>query len=184
MRKAFTIVELLVVMAVIGILITLAVVGIQAIQKAQRETTRLNDMRNLLAFIEEYNSKFRMYPKHYSFFINDTSGEGKVICIYRPEGWYSGVDTNCTISNIGTGLYNRLIFQQPGAEIYGNNFSGVDIDTTVTAPGGDCEVPKSPDNWTIYYRSNIGINGVEYPQQFGLYACTENGLTQKFGELK
>ena len=43
MKRAFTIVELLVVMAVIGILITLAVVGIQAIQKAQRETVRMND---------------------------------------------------------------------------------------------------------------------------------------------
>ena len=37
MKKAFTIVELLVVMAIIGILLTLAVVGIQQLQKQQME---------------------------------------------------------------------------------------------------------------------------------------------------
>jgi prepilin-type N-terminal cleavage/methylation domain-containing protein len=63
-KKSFTIVELLVVMAVIGILITLAVVGIQALQKSQRELTRQNDLRNISAAMAQFYSKFRRYPYH------------------------------------------------------------------------------------------------------------------------
>ncbi|MEI6887483.1 MAG: prepilin-type N-terminal cleavage/methylation domain-containing protein [bacterium] len=61
-KKAFTIVELLVVMAVIGVLLSLAVFGIQALQKSQRETQRLNDLRNIQGTLESFYSKNRRYP--------------------------------------------------------------------------------------------------------------------------
>ncbi|MEI6462202.1 MAG: type II secretion system protein [bacterium] len=62
MKKAFTIVELLVVMAVIGVLISLSIVGVQAVQKAQRETSRLTDLSNIQGALESYFQKYERYP--------------------------------------------------------------------------------------------------------------------------
>jgi prepilin-type N-terminal cleavage/methylation domain-containing protein len=92
MRKAFTIVELLVVMAVISILISLAVVGIQAIQKSQRELSRQNDIRNIAGAMAEYYAKNRVYPLNYSWF--SVGSDNKSICFYAyPTGWYPGIDS-------------------------------------------------------------------------------------------
>ncbi len=182
MRKAFTIVELLVVMAVIGILITLAVVGIQAIQKSQRETTRLNDMRNIVSSLFEYYTSNRVYPPDISWLYIGTDGEE--ICIYDwPGGWATSDDRECRIDYKGTAFFNKVNLGQKGAVTSGQYFDGEEIASTVTAPGGDCEVPKSPDTWTIYYKTNFGgFSGT--PQIYGLYFCSESGLSQNFGEVK
>ena len=56
-KKAFTLVELLVVMVIIGILIGLAIFGLSTAQKGGRDTSRKNDVRNIVTAMESYASK-------------------------------------------------------------------------------------------------------------------------------
>jgi prepilin-type N-terminal cleavage/methylation domain-containing protein len=57
LKEAFTLVELLVVMVIIGILIGLAVFGLSAAQKSARDTNRRNDVRNIVNALETYAIK-------------------------------------------------------------------------------------------------------------------------------
>jgi prepilin-type N-terminal cleavage/methylation domain-containing protein len=200
MKKAFTIVELLVVMAVIGILITLAVVGIQAIQKAQRETSRINDIRNFQTKLEEFYGKYRFYPRMLST-KTEVKGEiasgwnpGKRICISYPNPPSTvGNSYNCvsTTANGGDGGSANAPFTFidtiPGAGIYAVNENTVAVYSTFNCNsnfplqqdgnGIDGGTPNA-EQWGIFYKS-IGST----PQQYTLFGCTENGKTANWGTL-
>jgi len=196
MRKAFTIVELLVVMAVIGILISLAVVGIQAIQKAQRETTRQNDLRNFQSKIEEFYGRFRFYPRMVTAGSRiEVKGEtvpgwdpGKRVCISNPT---AGNFYNCTSSTTtgsdgadkpfsfldvssGTGIYTVT---EVTVATYSTFNCNSNFSLQQDANGLVGSAPSS-EQWGIFYKSN-GLA----PQQYTLFGCTETGKTQNFGTL-
>ena len=180
MKRAFTIIELLIVMAVIGILITLAVVGISALQRSQRETMRLNDMRNIKVSLTDFYTKYRNYPPSYDYLVISPDW---YLCIKDwsvANGGNAGIDSTCNATTTGDMYYNKIKINQQGAAINANNFAGVPISTTVTAPSADCVTGKGPDTWSIYYKTNFVGTGA---QQYGLYACTENGLSINFGEI-
>lgn len=180
MKRAFTIIELLVVMAVIGILITLAVVGISAIQRSQRETMRLNDLRNIKVALTDFYTKYRNYPPTYDYFFVSPDWH---LCIKDwsiANGGQAGNDSTCNATATGNMYFNKIKINQQGASIYQNSFSGVPISSTVSAPSADCEKGKGPDTWSIYYKTNFIGTGA---QQYGLFGCTENGLSINFGEI-
>jgi len=174
MKKAFTIVELLVVMAVIGILISLAVVGIQAIQKSQRETTRLNDIRNLDAKLAEYYTKYRVYPH-----IEDDSGLSDIkvdqvapdvgLCLLTP-GTGDGNDCDVDVSNP---VYFSILKTSPGVQITAESLASYDTFTCGDGTYGTSE------SFYIYY----GHRSVSAPQQYALFGCLESGKTINFGSL-
>ena len=175
MKKAFTIVELLVVMAVIGILITLAVVGIQAIQRSQRETTRLNDITNLNSKLTEYYSKYRLYP-HID--INDNPlSDIKVdnispdigICLFIPG---NGDGNDCEVSAPVSVVYS-VLKTSPGVGLAYEGLASYDTYTCGDGLYGTSEI------FTIFY----GHNSVSSPQQYALFGCLESGKTIKFGSL-
>ena len=181
MKKAFTIVEILVVMAVIGILITLAVVGISAVQRSQRETLRLNDLRNLKIALQDFYTKYRNYPPDNTWIRLVPDGSVCIYDWYAPYGPRTGAsDTTCDIATTGNAYFTKIKFNQQGGVVNNNYFNNVPIAATVTAVGGNCENPTTADTWTIYYKTNLAGYGA---QVFGLYACTENGLSVNYGEL-
>lgn len=184
LKSAFTIVELLVVMAVLGILISLAVVGIQAIQKSQRETTRANDVKNLVASLAEYYGKFRTYPGT----LDDTSSELKVdnvggtqgICLFKPgQGTVSSSqlgDGDCDVeTESGAGLYSILKFGQLNLVISLADFQSLYIHSTYTCADSD----MTADLWRIIYINRGSGNST---QAYGLWYCSENGKSINFGE--
>ena len=199
MKKAFTIVELLVVMAVIGILITLAVVGIQAIQKAQRETVRMNDFRNLQAKIEEYYGKYRLYPNFSHMVI---APDGSAVCLLNPsaaDARFSVANGRC---NQNTTL-NAEFFSSTPISIRLNTLSDplgyiqwfleLSYDYITTEPAWGCNGTLwaganqvSPENWFLLY-SISQSNGYDEPgvtktaQQYRLGGCTENGPISPVG---
>ncbi len=151
-KKAFTIVELLVVMAVIGVLLSLAVFGIQALQKNQRETQRLNDLRNIQGSLESFYSKYRRYP------INtmEVAAEG----------------TNFYIDYGQHGQGGTIIFATiPIQSLTPSFFPDIYNNPTVCA-----DHPATADTWTIFYGTNP-----QSPQEYGLFACTENGKSNNLG---
>lgn len=54
--KGFTLLELLIVIAIIGILSTIAAVSYSSVQKKTRDTRRVNDMRSIQGAFEQYYS--------------------------------------------------------------------------------------------------------------------------------
>lgn len=198
MKKAFTIVELLVVMAVIGILITLAVVGIQAIQRAQRETVRQNDLRNLQSKLEEYYGKYRMYPNFDHMVV---SADGKAVCLLHPSapdasGLGIGSNNRCN-SNItqNSEFFSTLAISIP-INTFGNPLGYVQwyielsYDYITTHYQWGCTGTQwigtnaiNADNWILLYsisQSN-GYGGSDASQQYRLGGCTENGPISPVG---
>ncbi|MEI6462199.1 MAG: type II secretion system protein [bacterium] len=150
-KKAFTIVELLVVMAVIGVLLSLAVFGIQALQKSQRETQRLNDLRNIQGTLESFYSKNKRYPLNTELPTPDT--------------------TNFVITATGAATPFATIPIQSLTPSISTDYTATSAyKTPPTCPA------TSADTWTIFYRVST-----DSPQEYALFACTENGLSTNLG---
>ena len=62
-EKGFTLVELLVVMAIIGVLIGLAIAGLNVARRNARDTARKADIQNIRILLEDYYTKNKQYPK-------------------------------------------------------------------------------------------------------------------------
>ena len=61
-EKGFTLVELLVVMAIIGILIGLAIAGLNVARRNSRDVTRQADVQNIRILLEDWYIKHKRYP--------------------------------------------------------------------------------------------------------------------------
>lgn len=200
-QKAFTIVELLVVMAVIGILITLAVVGINAIQNSQRQLGIANDLRNFEALLNEYYGKYRFYPNLDSggFFSDTGAGFSRVamdkvmpnlgICLIIPGK--EAISSACDVDNLDKNKYfSSVKMSQPTISkdiVFGNNIGDPVVRASYFSSGqvnNDCN----------FWRNNVAADqklGIErwgliygtYPasQEYMLSACNDQGVLQNIG---
>ena len=62
-RYAFTLVELLVVIAVIGILVSMLFPAVQAVRGATRQSSCLNNLRNVVMAVHNFESSNQSFPK-------------------------------------------------------------------------------------------------------------------------
>lgn len=201
-QKAFTIVELLVVMAVIGILISLAVVGINAIQNSQRQLGIANDLRNFEALLNEYYGKYRLYPNldgdpnTQGGFFNENGGPftrvvmdktmpNLGICLVIPGK--EGVSATCNVDSIDRNKYFSAVkMSQPTistAIVFGNNIGDPVVRATYFSSGqvkNDCNFHINAgnvgvDKWALIYGT--------YPanQEYMLSACNDQGVLQNIG---
>jgi len=186
--RAFTIVELLVVMAVIGILITLAVVGIQALQRSQRETVIANDLRNIQGALVQYYAKYRQYPSVSDDLSDelkfDGQGAKQGLCLTLPfkgdiVAEKMGGDYICDIETTDS-VALSYIFSRITTEQLGIYYNPPDFTTGSTYSGWNCSNfdTQGGNAWMLGYIS--GFPG-EYPQEYALFACTENGKSINYG---
>jgi general secretion pathway protein G len=76
-NKGFTLVELLVVMAILGILVTLVAGGFRTAQMRGRDSKRKSDLKEIANALEVFYSDHNKYP--------DASGEQIEACPYNPS---------------------------------------------------------------------------------------------------
>jgi prepilin-type N-terminal cleavage/methylation domain-containing protein len=182
-KKSFTIVELLVVMAVIGILITLAVVGIQALQKSQRELSRQNDLRNIASTLAQFYSKYRRYPYHSDEDQTEFMPCEKYVVIVNPghaTEYGTGCNGDSTPPQSASSEYARIPLSVPGVGSYLGGWMGAGgYETSWSA--FDCNASglnTDADTWHIVYGSGFPGSSA---QTYILGACTEGGKTTNFG---
>jgi len=159
-NKSFTIVELLVVMAVIGVLLSLAVFGIQALQKNQRETQRMQDLKNIQGQLEAFYTKYRRYP------VSGSNNNAEL----RVNG--NNPEINVGFQPDPSSTFATIPIQSMTPLILVGNYDTYDCNDPFNTP--------SADNWNIIYatiRQDLNPN----PQVYELFGCTEGGKTNNLG---
>lgn len=66
-KKGFTLLELLVAMAIIAVLLALAIFGILQVQKNSRETQRRKALEDINIGINDFYSRYGQYPSYINF---------------------------------------------------------------------------------------------------------------------
>jgi len=141
-RGGFTLIEMLIVVAIIGILAGAVIVGLGPAQKGGRDARRLSDLRQVQNALELYYNKNQKYPNSLSS--NDWAGlsgalTGAAIGVNNvpkdpqsTQTYYYATDTNGTTYVLGTLLEN------PTGQAASSTYSG-------TTPSG-LQAPAFPSN--------------------------------------
>ena len=93
MKKGFTLVELLVVIAIIGILSTLSVVSLNSARAKARDARRLSDIKQIRTALDMYYDASSTYPT--TSCTSTPLGTGNCACL-TSVGWTNTSTTNCT----------------------------------------------------------------------------------------
>ncbi len=72
-KRGFTLLELLVVIAIIGLVGTMAAVAVNAARTKQRDATRLSQVRQVQAALEEFFNQSNAYPLGTALPLGDTA---------------------------------------------------------------------------------------------------------------
>ena len=155
MKKAFTLVELLVVMAIIGVLAAMAVGSFRTAQLRGRDAQRKSDLKQISHSLELFYADYGRYP-------NNTV-DGKIVgCPYTTDG-ITPKDPNCTwgTGNFTDGktVYFRVLPDDPSTnsdyfyELVGTNnqkyriFANLENTEDQDCVAGDCST--SPYNFAV-----------------------------------
>jgi type II secretion system protein G len=144
--KAFTLIELLIVIAVIGILVAVILPNLIGMRERARDTVRKNDLAQL-------GKALRLYFNDYGFYPNDPGQE--ICCDASPV--YNNCTNSCGVNfEIGTTSYMKAI--PPSTEYDYYQLDGGD-DFLLSIPlenASDQDLAKSADRCgqtpgTLYY---------------------------------
>jgi prepilin-type N-terminal cleavage/methylation domain-containing protein len=75
-RKGFTLIEMLIVIAIIGILASIVLVGLGPVQKKGRDSRRISDLKEIQTALELYFNKNGSYPSDSSWATLQTDLKG------------------------------------------------------------------------------------------------------------
>ena len=127
--KGFTLVELMVAMAIIGVLLGLAIFGVSAAQRGQRDTARKAALQDINIGIQDYYDRNNRYPAYVrgdgtNIYLSDNSGctGAKTITVPLKNVQTTGGTTGCTAGStavtIGSTVdnqYTRICLRMSGA---------------------------------------------------------------------
>ncbi|MDR3232874.1 MAG: DUF1559 domain-containing protein [Planctomycetaceae bacterium] len=135
MKKAFTLVELLVVIAVISVLIALLIPAVQAVREAGRRTQCLNHQKQLGIALLHYENSYRQFPgwRDYGYFGGASAGGDNI-----QGGEAAPGNTTGGVRGQVSWFFSILPFCEETA-LFSNLKAGSDPATSAVKPG---EIPE------------------------------------------
>lgn len=199
-RGGFTLVELLVVMAIIAVLVSLLLPAVQSVREQGRQTECKNNLKNIALALQNYHGTFKVFPPGriaqpggFNFDLNFTSGpafvnikNGQQVQIDRwlltaPWTWQAMILPQMEASTVGVN------FNQ--AKDSPNNLLAI----RVRIPSYNCpsaSLPSPPDGiGYCNYRGNsggivgdpsLGFNGVLFPNSAISIRDVKDGTSNTF----
>jgi prepilin-type N-terminal cleavage/methylation domain-containing protein len=153
-RRGFTLIEMLVVVAIIGILASSVLVGLGQATKTGRDARRVSDLKNIQNGLELYYNKNQTYPVS----ISDWNGLktaliggsiGVKTIPQDPKGtYYYATDGSGSTYVLGA------ILEDPSGAATNSSYKGAPPSNGMSFPGGTCgEAVTSPQNGYLYCTS-------------------------------
>lgn len=147
-RKGFTLIEMLIVIAIIGILASIVLVGLGPIQRQARDSRRISDLRSVQTLLEICYTRNGQYPNsaNYATLATALVGTGA-----PPAGCGTPAPARVVPNDPNAG--GTYLYGQTGGTSYtlgatlediGNNALDTDIDGTVN--GVNCGVAGPTDS--------------------------------------
>jgi len=113
-RNAYTLIELLVAITIIGILLTIGAVSWSAFAARSRDDTRKTEIRRMKNILEQYYADQRTYPT----FVNQSGGSR---LIYSAQWQLTDSTGGCTNPSLTNRLASRYVGTFPSAPKVKNN---------------------------------------------------------------
>ena len=157
-KKAFTLIELMVAMAIIGVLIGLTVYGISIAQQAQRDTERKSALSDITLGETSYEQTYSTAPKFIDFdssnaYIGDVSGLSSTNCS----------TSHCVAVHLKGAAIPSVVGNLNGASM---SVLGTQTNTTTTKYGFE--------NCTSGYYIGICLEG---GKPYSLGTCSDSSIT-------
>lgn len=110
-EKGFTLVEIVIVLAIAGLIMVIVFVGVQGAQRARRDAVRKNDNARIAALLEQFrsNSTAAAYPTEAEFDNGGAFNTGYIDVDATFNGYTftgTGALTACVGTNAGTASYD------------------------------------------------------------------------------
>ncbi|KKW47412.1 MAG: Type II secretion system protein G [Parcubacteria group bacterium GW2011_GWA1_59_11] len=118
MRKGFTLIEMLIVVAIIGLLAGAVLVGLGPVQKGGRDARRVSDLRQLQNGLELYYSRNSMYPTTNNWETDLTTVVRSLPKDPRGSSYHYQTDTNRTWYVLGT------LMEDPSSSAASSSYTG------------------------------------------------------------
>ena len=148
-RKGFTLVELLLVVAILAFLVAIIVIASSEIGKDSKKKAMYASLTTVQKAIEIYNTQSNVFPATLDELLVWTSSKPRLVDAI-PKDIYNGAGTTAVSYNVDTG----------GKPTYVSWSFGPDLATDITAAGDDVLDPVDPDD-DIFVTN---AKGVRYSQ--------------------
>lgn len=174
-RTAFTLVELLVVMAVIALLIGMLLPAVQRVRESAARTENANNMKQIVLACHSYESAKRVLPPYWSYLSHST---------WSPltSGATSGTAHFFLLPYVEQ---SSLIQSTYGPLTYGSSYTNTNNGETTTSPPPETwpvsgyQASRAKEKLKIYYsKTDPTAKDVEYPTSFMFNTNVLNDLSQ------
>lgn len=129
-REGFTIIEVMIVLAIAALILLIVLLAVPALQRSSRNTQRKNDISALAAAVANYISN------NNGTVPNGISLSGNTATVSCVSG---GVSTNCSMSDTNTETAKVGIFTALTPHAYSSGLKAPDPNTVYYVPGYTCD---------------------------------------------